>query len=57
LRATFVVRLHLIFAARLKFSATKEFVTVRAYLYVDNAHTPTLVLARVHALLSQVRRR
>jgi len=52
-----VVRLQLISDAKLRFSATKEFVTAEVCRCAGNVPTPTHVLARVHALLSLVRRR
>ncbi len=42
---------------KLKFRATKVFVTVRDFLYVVSAHIQMHVLARVHVRQSQVRRR
>jgi hypothetical protein len=53
----FVVRSLATSVAKLKFKATKEFVTAKVCQFVDNELTPMLVLVRVLVLQSLVRRR
>jgi hypothetical protein len=57
LRVIFVVRSLAIFVEKLKFKVIKDHVTVRDCQSAVNVPTPTLVLVRVHVLLSLVRRR
>jgi hypothetical protein len=57
LRAIFAAKSLATFVVKLKFRATKVFVTARDFLYVVSAHIQTLVLVRVLVKQLLVRRR
>ena len=57
LKAIFAVKSPVTSVAKLKFKATKAFVTARDFLFVVSAHIQMHVLARVHVKQLQVRRR
>ena len=48
LKAIFAVKSQAISVVKLKFRATKVFVTARDFLYVASAHIQMRVLVRVH---------
>ena len=57
MKAIFAVKSPVTSVAKLKFKATKVFVTVRDYLFVVSAHIQMLVHVRVLVRQLQVRRR